>query len=311
LAELDSAQGNFVQSLKHYKMSMIIRDSMFNQENTKKIMQYEFDKKEELERAEQENKDALVLKELQRQKLVRNGFIGGFIVVLLFAVVFFRQRNKIKDGKNRSDELLLNILPYNVAEELKQTGHCQAKTFSMVTVMFTDFKDFTSVSERVSAELLVDEINFCFSAFDQIIQKYKVEKIKTVGDAYLCVSGLPVLSYSHAIDMVNAAIEIRDFMVSRKKEKEDRGEIPFELRLGIHTGPVVAGIVGLKKFQYDIWGDTVNLAARMESSGEVGQVNISGTTYDLVKGKFNCIHRGKIQAKNKGEIDMYFVESTK
>jgi ligand-binding sensor domain-containing protein/class 3 adenylate cyclase len=218
------------------------------------------------------------------------------------------EKREVEKQKLRSDELLLNILPVEVADELKQTGHCKAKTFSMVTVMFADFKDFTHVSEKVSAELLVDEINYCFSAFDEILQKHDVEKIKTVGDAYICASGLPVLSYTHAMDMVTTAIEIRDFMITRKKEKENRGEIPFQLRIGIHTGPVVAGIVGVKKFQYDIWGDTVNLAARMESSGEAGQVNISGTTYELVKDKFNCSYRGKIQAKNKGEIDMYFVD---
>ena len=322
LAQLDSVQGNFKQALEHYKLNIATRDSLFSEENAKKTVQqemkYEFDKKESLAKEEQEKKDAIAQKELQKQKLVRNGFIGGFLVVLLFAVVFFRQRKKISKEKKKSDaekkrseELLLNILPFEVAEELKQTGHCQAKTFSMVTVMFMDFKDFTSVSEKVSAELLVYEINFCFSSFDQIVQKYKVEKIKTVGDSYICVSGLPVLNYTHALDMVNAAIEIRNFMLTRKKEKEARGEIPFELRIGIHTGPVVAGIVGLKKFQYDIWGDTVNLAARMESSGEPGKVNISGNTYTLVKDKFTCTHRGKIEAKNKGMIDMYFVENIK
>jgi adenylate cyclase len=327
LAALDSSQGNFKKSLEYYKMGIIINDSMFNKENTEKIvqskMQYEFDKKESLAKAEQEKKDVIAQKELQKQKWVRNGFIGGFAAVLIFAFIFFRQRNKIKREKKiseeerkkseaekkRSEELLLNILPSEVAEELKNTGQCQAKTFSMVTVMFTDFKDFTSISEKVSAELLVAEINHCFSAFDQIVNKYNVEKIKTVGDAYMCVSGLPVLNYTHAFDVVNAALEIRNFMISRKIEKEARGEISFEIRIGIHTGPVVAGIVGVKKFQYDIWGDTVNLAARMESSGEAGQVNISGTTFALVKTKFNCIHRGKIVAKNKGELDMYFVES--
>ncbi len=323
LARLDSIQGNFKQALEQYKMSVITRDSMFNMEKTKKIMQMEVDKKIELANAEQEKKDALAQKELQRQKLVRNGFIGGFAIVLVFAVVFLWQRKKISKEKqisederkksdaekNRSEELLLNILPAEVAEELKSTGAAKAKTFSLVSVMFTDFKDFTSVSEKVSAELLVDEIHHCFSAFDAILQKYKIEKIKTIGDAYMCASGLPVLNYTHAEDIVNAAFEIRDFMAARKKEKESRREIPFELRIGIHTGPVVAGIVGVKKFQYDIWGDTVNLAARMESSGEAGKVNISGSTYRLVKDQFACTYRGKIQAKHKGEIDMYFVEA--
>jgi class 3 adenylate cyclase len=216
---------------------------------------------------------------------------------------------ELEKEKKKSDNLLLNILPDEVANELKLKGRTKAKTFSMVTVMFADFKDFTIASEKQSAELLVAEIDHCFSGFDNIIHKYGIEKIKTVGDAYICAGGLPVLSYTHAEDVVSAAFEIRDFMLHRKEEKEEKGEHPFELRIGIHTGPVVAGIVGVKKFAYDIWGDTVNIAARMESSGEVGKINISGTTYELVKDKFYCSYRGKIHAKNKGEIDMYFAEA--
>ena len=216
--------------------------------------------------------------------------------------------HELNNEKKRSDELLLNILPSEVVNELKLTGSSKAKTFSMVTVMFTDFKDFTDVSQKISGELLVDEINYCFSAFDNIIQNYKIEKIKTVGDAYICVGGMPELNFTHSSDILSAAMEIRDFMLSRQKEKESRNEIPFQLRIGVHTGPVVAGIVGIKKFAYDIWGDTVNIASRMESSGEAGKINISGATYELVKNKFNCTYRGKIPAKNKGEIDMYFVE---
>ena len=248
--------------------------------------------------------------------------LAGLGVLLLIGLMIYRnfrqqqKANKVLADKNemitqsqkRSDELLLNILPFEVAEELKLTGRCQAKTYSMVTIMFADFKDFTSVSEMVSAELLVDEINYCFSAFDLILPNYGVEKIKTVGDAYICVGGMPTLNFTHTTDVINAAIEIRNFMLQRKKEKEAKGEIPFELRIGIHTGPVVAGIVGVKKYAYDIWGDTVNLSARMESSSEAGRINISGATYSLVKDKFKCTYRGKIQAKNKGEVDMYFVE---
>jgi adenylate cyclase len=310
LAQADSASGNYKDAYANHKMYIIYRDSIINKENTEKIvqqkMQYEFDKKETQSKAEQ----AVTKKELQRQKLVRNGFVGGFAVVLLFALLFLSQRNKIKDEKKRSDELLLNILPNEVANEIKLNGRSKPKTFSMVTVMFTDFKDFTRVSQNISAELLVDELDYCFSAFDKIIQKYKIEKIKTVGDAYLCASGLPVSSFTHATDMVNAAIEIRNFMLERKREKESKGEIPFEMRIGIHTGPVVAGIVGVRKYAYDIWGDTVNLAARMEQNSEAGKINISGSTYELVKDKFGCTYRGKVQAKNKGEVDMYFVEQT-
>lgn len=308
LARADSALGNYRDAYAHHKMYLVYRDSIANTKNTEKIvqqkMQYEFDKKESQSKAEQE----MTKKELQRQKILRNSLIAGFSVVLLFAVLFLNQRNKIRKEKKRSDELLLNILPDEVANEIKQNGRSQPKTFSMVTVMFTDFVDFTRVSQHISAELLVAELDHCFSAFDKMLQHYKIEKIKTVGDAYLCAGGLPISNFTHATDIVNAAIEIRNFMLERKKEKEAKGEIPFQIRIGIHTGPVVAGIVGVKKYAYDIWGDTVNVAARMEQHSEAGKINMSGSTYELVKDKFKCVHRGKIQAKNKGEIDMYFVE---
>ncbi|HRG33351.1 MAG TPA: adenylate/guanylate cyclase domain-containing protein [Saprospiraceae bacterium] len=312
LALADSALGNFKDAYENHKKYILYRDSLNNEEAIKKLlqtkMQFEFDKKEAETKAHTDS-------ELKRQKLLRNVFLVGFIIVLLFAGVFFRQRNKTKkekqraeEEKKRSEDLLLNILPSEVAVEIKTSGTAKAKAFTMVTVMFTDFKDFTKVSEKISAELLVDEIHACFSAFDTILSKYNIEKIKTIGDAYLCASGLPVSNYTHALDMLNAAFEIRNYMLQRKKEKEAKGEISFELRIGIHTGPVVAGVVGVKKYAYDIWGDTVNIAARMEQSSEVGKINISGSTYELVKDKFKCEHRGKIQAKNKGEINMYFVE---
>ena len=192
--------------------------------------------------------------------------------------------------------------------ELIENGKSAAKTFQQVTVMFTDFKDFTKISELMNGEQLVKEIDFCFSSFDKIISKYNIEKIKTIGDSYMCAGGLPSVNTTHAVDIVKAAIDIRDFMKSHNKQVVAAGKIPFEIRIGINTGPVVAGIVGIKKFAYDIWGDTVNIASRMESSGEPGKINVSGTTYELVKNNFNCTHRGKIEAKNKGEIDMYFIE---
>jgi class 3 adenylate cyclase len=299
--------GDFRNATATLEQYNLLQNKITEDENKSRSVSFETEQQINLLNAEKQKQN----QEIDRQKLFRNLTSGGLAVVVMFSILFLFQRNRISKEKKRSEELLLNILPYQVAEELKQTGHYQAKTFSMVTVMFMDFKDFTRVSERVSAELLVDEINFCFSAFDNIIQKYKVEKIKTIGDAYICVGGLPVLNYTHASDIINTAIEIRDFMIMHKKEKEDRGEIPFELRIGIHTGPVVAGIVGVKKFQYDIWGDTVNLAARMEQNSEAGMINISGSTYTLVKDKFTCSYRGKIQAKNKGEVDMYFVENIK
>ncbi|MBL4585516.1 MAG: adenylate/guanylate cyclase domain-containing protein [Flavobacteriales bacterium] len=233
--------------------------------------------------------------------------VTSFTVIFAVCAWFV---DTIKNEKQNSDDLLLNILPSEIAEEMKTTGVTKAKAYTMVTVMFTDFKGFTNVSQKVSAELLVDEIHHCFSAFDHIIQKYRIEKIKTIGDAYLCASGLPVTNYTHATDMVKAAFEIRDFMIQRKKEKLAKGEIPFELRIGLHTGPVVAGIVGVRKFQYDIWGDTVNTANRMESNCEAGKVNISQSTYELLVDESDLTFegRGKIEAKGKGELEMYFVE---
>jgi len=247
-------------------------------------------------------------KELERQKLVRNGFIGGFTVVFLFAIVFLMQRNRISKEKKRSDELLLNILPAETAEELKATGSAKVKSSESVSVLFTDFKNFTQASEKLSPEELVAEINLCFSEFDRIITRHGIEKIKTIGDAYMCAGGLPAANQTHPFDVIEAGFEMIAFIEKNKQDKIARGLPFFEIRLGIHTGPIVAGIVGIKKFAYDIWGDTVNTASRMESSGVPGKVNISQGTYELVKDRYKCIHRGKIEAKNKGEIDMYFVE---
>ncbi len=246
---------------------------------------------------------------LKRQTVIRNSFIGGFAIVALFSVVVFRQKKRITAEKRRSDELLLNILPEETAEELKDKGSAEAKSYDLVTVMFTDFKDFTQASERMEAKELVKEINHCYSEFDKIIESHNIEKIKTIGDSYMCAGGLPVVNKTNAVDVVKAAIEIQKFMHRHKEEREKSNLSFFQIRIGIHTGSVVAGIVGIRKFAYDIWGDTVNIASRMESSGEAGKINISGSTYALIKDKFTCVHRGKIEAKNKGQIEMYFVES--
>jgi class 3 adenylate cyclase len=210
--------------------------------------------------------------------------------------------------KDRSDELLLNILPEEVAEELKSKGHTDAKLIEHVTVMFSDFQGFTQISENLSPNELVSVINECFSKFDNIMQKYGIEKIKTMGDSYMAAGGLPSPNTTHAIDVVKACLEIQEFMVKFREKRIAKNLPDFEARIGVHTGPVVAGIVGIKKFAYDIWGDTVNTASRMESSGEVGRVNISETTYNLVKDVFECEYRGKIDAKGKGQMDMYFVK---
>ena len=217
--------------------------------------------------------------------------------------------NDLEIEKEKSERLLYNILPEEVAQELRAKGDVDAKYFEQVTVMFTDFKGFTQLSEQLSPAELLEELNICFREFDHIITKNNIEKIKTIGDAYMCAGGLPVSNTTHATDVVKAALEISRFMHEHLLKRKMENKPLFEIRIGINSGPVVAGIVGVKKFAFDIWGDTVNIASRMESSGETGKVNISKTTYELVKNEFNCTHRGKIYAKNKGEIDMYFVEA--
>jgi adenylate cyclase len=220
------------------------------------------------------------------------------------------EKNKIIEAeRQRSDELLLNILPKDIAQELKEKGEADAQRFENVSVLFTDFKDFSRISERLSPEQLVHELDYCFRAFDNIISQYKsIEKIKTIGDAYMCANGL-TQRRTLPMEIVQAAVDMQEFMEDYKRQKISRGEPFFEARIGIHTGPVVAGVVGNKKFAYDIWGSTVNVAARMESKCDPGKVNISDSTYRQVKYKFNCVPRGRIEAKNIGFIEMFYVNN--
>ena len=219
------------------------------------------------------------------------------------------QKDMIQFEKERSEKLLLNILPKSTSEELMRTGKATPRSYEAATVMFTDYVLFTTIAEKLTPRELVEDLDYCFGSFDDIIKKYGIEKIKTIGDAYMCVSGVPVPVATHAIDMVKAGLEIQQFMQDWKKSKLAKGQTPFELRVGIHTGPLTAGVVGKQKFAFDIWGSTVNLASRLEAGGAPDRVNISGSTFELVKSEFNCSYRGKIAIKNKGEIDMYFVES--
>ncbi|MBL7827230.1 MAG: tetratricopeptide repeat protein [Saprospiraceae bacterium] len=252
-------------------------------------------------------------KELRARRTQGIFYLVGLALLSLLTFLIFRnfriqQRSNrvIEAERQKSENLLLNILPSEVAAELKEQGQAAARHFDAVTVLFTDFVDFTKVSENLTPTELVKELHEHFTAFDEIIERHGLEKIKTIGDAYMAVSGLPVPTPDHARAAARAALEIRALVNSRR----DKHGGQFDIRIGMHSGPVVAGIVGVKKFAYDIWGDTVNTAARMESGSEPGKINISEATRDQLsdKGEFTCVFRGKIQAKNKGEIAMYFLD---
>ena len=222
-----------------------------------------------------------------------------------------KQKEIIEAAKLQSDSLLLNILPGEIADELKKFGKSYARKHDQVSVLFADIKGFTSIAEKLTPVKLVTQLDEVFGAFDNIIAKHGMEKIKTIGDAYMCACGLPLADNENAIKSVNAALDMQQFIKEFGAANKIQNLPVFEIRIGIHTGPLVAGVVGLKKFAYDIWGDAVNLASQMEQHSEPGKVNISGETYALVKNSFNCTYRGKIETKSKGEVDMYFVDSVK
>jgi adenylate cyclase len=318
LSEAYLLSGDYKGAFESYKQYATLNDSVNSNANKIKITNLESARELGLKEKQIEiDKLAIVKKRNERVF-----FIAGIMILLLVIVIILRnyytqaKTNELlskanyllSNEKKRSDDLLRNILPLEVADELKATGSAVAKHFDHVTVMFTDFVNFTKAGERMNPQQLIEELHTCFKAFDEIIGKYNIEKIKTIGDAYLAVSGLPVIDTQHGEHIVRAAIDINTYMTKRK---EQMGDKTFEVRIGIHSGSVVAGIVGVKKFAYDIWGDTVNTASRMEENSEAGKVNISQTTYELVKDKFVCIYRGEIEAKNKGELKMYFVEASR
>lgn len=217
----------------------------------------------------------------------------------------------VNSALETSERLLLNILPAEIASELKINGHSDPRHFDSVTVMFTDFVGFTIIAEGMSPKELVTELDRCFSYFDTVTQKYNLEKIKTIGDSFMCAGGIPAANRTHVFDCALAAMEIQAFMNQMKTIKAEQGYPYWELRLGIHTGSLVAGVVGERKFAYDVWGDTVNTASRMESSGTPGKINISREAYDTLKFLFVTKYRGQIAAKNKGMIDMYYLQGIK
>jgi class 3 adenylate cyclase len=359
LAEIYEVTGDFRAAHREFKDATALKDSIFNKENSKTILnlQESFeisqrDAKIKLQAEEQKAKDA-------RQALTYY-LLAGLAAILLLVVVglvyVYRSWNLtrklntqinqqvillkeqqeeinvqneelhqsreeimahrdelaetnliIEKEREKSDNLLLNILPTEVAEELKEKGSATARHYKKVSVLFTDFQGFTKRTAGMTPEQVIAELNQCFSKFDAIIDKYNLEKIKTIGDAYMCAGGLPIPNTTNPIDAVRAGLEIQAYMEAYRAECEAKGEAYFRCRLGINTGEVVAGVVGTKKFAYDIWGDTVNTASRAESGGEVGMVNITEATYQEVKDYFECEYRGQIEVKGKGSINMYFV----
>lgn len=218
-----------------------------------------------------------------------------------------KRTKELRLEKEESVRLLHNILPKEIADELMLKGTTTPKRFNEVSILFTDFKGFTSTSATISPQKLLKELNDIFMTFDHIMGKYGIEKIKTIGDAYMAVCGVPMENENHAIQIVRAAVEMQEFM----RQRALSSEIKWEMRAGVHSGPLIAGVVGTKKFTYDVWGDTVNTASRMESNGQPGRINVSSRTFELVRNFFEMEHRGRLMAKGKGEIDMYFVNAEK
>ncbi len=236
--------------------------------------------------------------EERNRLLLIMGIIGVsmlLITVLLFWVV--KERKK-------SEKLLLNILPRKVANDLKRSGKTLPEKFESCTVYFSDIVSFTTTSENLDPVFLISELNDIFTNFDAIMEKYGCERIKTIGDAYMAVCGVPVPVADHAERMVHAAEEILIWLNNRN----NNNEIKWRIRIGINTGQIVAGVVGVKKYIYDVFGDTINTASRMESNSEPMRINISKNTYTIVEGKFDTTARMPIEVKGKGLQEMYFVE---
>ena len=320
IASCYSARADFKKANNYLELFANIKDTLYNDENNRKLgnLQFHFDlekKEAEIELLNRENE--LKAAQIKQANTLRNFLIAAAIFLLVtiggvtYQYQFARKANKIiTEERNKADNLLLNILPSETADELKKHGSVKAKKYDFVSVLFTDFKAFTKHVESISPEELVKSIDFYFKVFDDIFEKYNLEKIKTIGDSYMCAGGLPLANKTNPVDAINAGLEIIRFIHELKISKPEDVHI-FDVRVGISTGPVIAGVIGKTKFQYDIWGDTVNVASRMETSCEVGKVNISEFTYEHVKDHFYFEDRGNIEVKNRGKIKMYYVEGLK
>jgi class 3 adenylate cyclase/tetratricopeptide (TPR) repeat protein len=326
LSRIYAQTGDWEQAYEARKQYDELRWEEFNEKRIqdyarREVMYGDFKKQVKLEKQEQEI--ALQEAQLREARTRQQALFGGGVALLLLAFLLWNRyriksranrdlaaKNEIIDAeRQKSDALLLNILPEKTALELKQYGRAQARHYESVTVLFSDFVGFTEIAAKLSAEDLVAELDTCFRAFDHIIAQNGLEKIKTIGDAYLCVGGLPEAMDGHAPAVIRAAIAMQQWINQRADTLSAEGKPHFRMRIGISSGPVVAGVVGDRKFAYDIWGDTVNTAARMESAAEVGRINISAATRQLLNGQFKYQSRGVMAVKGKGEMEMFWVES--
>ncbi len=301
LSDLYDKAGNLRESFRYYKDHIVYRDSVNNIKSVQKMANLRTD----YEVSQKQIEVDLLNQQKRTQKIINLALfiILGLTIVILGTLFWFYKT--IAKEKKISESLLHNILPAETAKELKLNGKVNAVKFDQVTVLFTDFVDFTRVAEQVEPEQLVKSIDYYFKGFDEITSKYGLEKIKTVGDSYMCACGLPTANPAHARNVIMAAKEM--IALVRNELNALDGLSHFDVRVGVHTGPVVAGIVGIKKWQYDIWGDTVNVASRMESMSKPGRVNLSETTYLEIKDEFPCEYRGEIEVKNRGPLKMYFL----
>ena len=327
-AEVYARMGNFAEAYNWRVQYDSLRYQRLNEKIGTDLVRKEAvfaDQKKQQEIEEQRREIRVRDAEIASSRTRQLALTGGAVLLLLLAGLLFN-RNRIRARANselaaknraiqlereRADNLLMNILPEQTALELKLHNKVQPVRYESVTVMFTDFRGFTKIAEMMAPEALIAILDECFRMFDEVIARHGLEKIKTIGDAYMCAGGLPQQNKTHPEDAVNAAFEMLEGLRQLMLKKPAEQQAEFEMRIGIHTGPVVAGVVGSHKFAYDIWGDTVNIAARLEQGGVPGKINVSESTFEHIRHRFECTYRGRLAAKNKGEIAMYFVDGLK
>jgi adenylate cyclase len=314
-SDIYAAMGNYSEALRYYKKYISVKDTLYSEEIHKQItdfqVKYESEKKDnEINLLKQ--KEVIQALTIKKQKIFRNSLFGGIGLLLLLAIVIYfslqqkRKANKIIEGEMaKSDKLLLNIFPLGIASDLKEKGETEPQLYQNVTVCFTDMVGFTEQAAKLEPKVLIGELNEIFTAFDNIVEKHACERIKTIGDSYLAVCGLPKASPTHAENIIRTAVE----MIQYLEKKNLESKVEWQIRVGIHSGDVIAGVVGIKKYLYDVFGDTINTASRMESASDPMRINVSEATYSLVKNIFKFEERGAMEVKGKGKIQMYFIKS--